>query len=487
MNSNLLLNQYYPPGNTGNDSKWLQKTVESSFPILVSTLFLVLLFLPLQNIQAQCGITPDPVAPSTGTVNIDISTAGTMVSLDAAVLSAKGIAPIDGPGGTPACQLFLNISGTLVAIPQDFTCGTPGAAGSAPFAPGPYSIVADDDGTIDANTTTAVMINVSIIDTGDPTFVAGSCTAPVGPLAGGAYSSNADALNNDDCRTAIPGLTHPGTNDNCSGEVLTVVYDNTNDPLNNLTPITVTKATTNTFEFYAGTTTVTYTVTDGNTNTAMCNFDVIVTDDEDPSFSDPSAAIQADLLDEVSVSYSLLVGTNSGRINIVLNCNSPNYAADLATASAYVPTAVDNCDSSPTVTPSGPFTAALACATQAGSSNIYQSIVYNYQAVDASLNSSLNFNKFIYTQDITPPDFNPATSAATVPAPPTSEDEGKAGTAADPYLYSGGSVTFGTSATFNTVTARDACAVDFSGSIVATFSALAVTRRLSNYDLYFYY
>lgn len=480
MNSRLLLNQHYRPGNNpGNNSKCLQKLFGFPFPILLSTLFLVFLFLPLQNIQAQCGITPDPAAPTTGTIDIDISTSGTMVSLDAAVLSAKGIASINGPGGIPACQLYIEINGALQPIPQNFTCGIPGPGFTSPYATGTYSIVAGDAGG--GNLTDPVMINISIIDTGDPTFVAGSCTAPVGPLAGGAYSTNADAANNNDCRTAIPALMHPGTNDNCSGEILTVVYNNTNDPANSAAPITVTEATANTFQFYAGTTTVTYTVTDGNNNTAMCNFNVIVADDEKPSFSDPSSAIQAALLDEVSVGYvAPIVGTHSGRINIVLNCNSGNYAADLATASAFSPPAMDNCDPSPTVTPAGPFTVPLACVTRAGSSNIYERILYNYEATDASSNTLVapneEFGIYIYTQDNTPPDFNPATSAAIVPATPTTEDESTAGTAADPYLYSGGSVTFGTSALFNTVAARDACSVDFFTNLALLApSALAVS------------
>ena len=479
MNSKSIPNQHYPLGNkTRNDFKWLQTKFGFPISILATILLFILLFLPLQNIQAQCGIIPDPADPTTGTIAIPISTSGSTVILDGAALSAKGIAPLNGPG--LSCQLYLNIGGSLMAIAPgiNFTCDGTGTPTAAPFSPGPYSIVADDDGTVDANTTAAVMIEVSIVDTGDPTFTAGTCTAP----AGGPFSTNADGANNDDCRTAIPGLMHPGTDDNCDGEMLTVVYDNPNDPANNTTPVTVTEATTNTYQFYAGTTMVTYTVSDG-TNTDMCNFTVVVEDNEKPEFTDPSVALSAALQDEVSINYiSPVAGNHSGRVNIVLNCDSPNYATDLAAVGAFMPTATDNCGSATVSSLSGPITTALACGTRAGAANTYERIVYLYEATDAATPPNTltapneEFIILIFTQDITPPNFNPATSAAIVPAAPTPAniDETTAGTAGDPFLYGGGSVTFGTNASFNTVTARGACAVDFMGSVGATTSALGV-------------
>ena len=492
MNSRLLQKEHYPPGNNPMKApiNFYQKLFGQLLSIPLGIILTLLVFLPLQDITAQCGITPDPADPATGTIDVIISTNGTTVSLTDGILGAEGIAAADGPGGAPACQLYLNIGGALFAIPADFTCGTPGVGGVPPAAnlPGTYSIVADNDGTIDAiNTTAAVMINVILIDSADPAFDAGTCSGPpAGPLAGGAYSTNADGANNDNCRTAIPGLNHPGTNDNCNGETLAVTYDNPNDPANDPTnSTTVPESTPNTFQFYAGTTTVTYTITDAAGNTETCSFNVLVADNEDPTFPDPTTAIEAALSNEVDVKYTAPVaGTHSGRVDIVLNCNSSTYAADLAAAEGFALMANDNCDGAILATQSAPNNVALACVTLVGIPSIpsiYTQVLYDYEATDVSGNDltvagSDAFIIAIFTQDDTPPDFNPTSAnSASVPASPTSVIETTAGTVADPYTYSGGTLTVGTQVSYNTAAAQAACAVDFSGSVVAgaTTSALA--------------
>jgi len=615
-----------------------------------------LLFLPFQNIQAQCGITPDPAASTTGTIDIDISTSGTTVSLDAAVLSAKGIAPVNGPGGAPACNLYLypshedgttpalaftsfglvnqpgfpagsyhfNINGqafktevaaggwiliaasksdaaaaalttstdltfqsneilppavytanlnnniitdiritassgpnspfeaftnniteltnlsngrtlsantgtgnnwtgpsaafmnktcasnnepladkiyhacgnangmhwfpidgmiktqfneslendlnlwvkgntTLLSLPLNITCGTANpnpSVGTTPTYPTSiYQVVADDDGILDnTNTSASIEINVTITDTGDPTFTAGTCTAP----PGGPFSTNEDGdpLSMDDCQTTIPGLSHPGIMDNCSGAILSVVYTNNG---NSTASAIVPAGDLNSYKFSSGTTTVTYTITDGNTNTAMCNFDVIVEDDEDPSFLDPSVAIGNLLQDEVHVKYINPNSSHSGRVNIVLNCNSGKYQDDLEAAMAFLPITEDNCNQTPIVTPIDTTITSLTCANHDTLTNMIEHIIINYQVSDTLGNilstPSEEFKVYIFTQDTLPPDFNPTSSLASIPSPIIMENESTDGTSTNPYIYVGDTIRFGTNLTPNNL----ACELDFSG------------------------
>ncbi len=471
MNSSLLPNKHYPPGNQQSKiTKCLQKIFGFSIPVLIASILLLLLIIPLQNIQAQCIVTPDPAA-QTAPIDIVLPTPFTTIDLNQAILNANGIAA-SSTGSVNGCRLRLKVGNTLYNLPTTFTCGTPAVAGQ-PFAPGIYEIVSDRGNTnIDPNTSDAIMINVSINDTGDPTITAG-CTAPGGP-----YSTNEDGLNKGDCLTTIPGLTHPTTMDNCSGEVLSVVYTNPDNSMT--TENNLTAGGSNTYEFSEGTTTVTYTVTDGNgnTNTTPCSFDIEVEDDEKPSFDDPLVAI-ADLLDhEVSVSYRGANANYSGRLIIVLDCDSTNYQSDLLKAQGFIPAATDNCDPNPIVTQIFTQDNMENCGTIFGVTNIANHMRNFFSVVDSDGNMldapSEEFQVQILTQDKTPPDFNPSTSDANVPVTPATEDETTAGTAADPFLYSGGSITFNTNASFNTISARDACAIDFIGSASTTTNITAL-------------
>ena len=233
MKQRLLLNQIGL--GKGNEFKWLQNPFGVRSPILLSVLFFFLTTLSLQNLQAQCGITPDPIT-SPPAVNIAVNTTGSTVRITRTILNNNGISPVNSPG--VGCTLYI-FDGTILRPSIDITCGTPNPSATPPtFAEGTYQVVADDDGVIDAvNTSAMVDINISITDNGVPSFM--SCTPPPsGPLMGGAYGTNADGVTNNDCRTAIPSLLHPDTDDNCDGETLAVVYDNTNDPNNSSAPVT---------------------------------------------------------------------------------------------------------------------------------------------------------------------------------------------------------------------------------------------------------
>ncbi len=112
---------------------------------------------------------------------------------------------------------------------------------------------------------------VTVVDTEDPTI---TCAVP-------AASYTADA---GECYYTVPGaaLDPTATDDNCG--VQSVVNDFTGT------------ATLAGAQFPVGTTTVIWTVTDIHGNDATCQYDIIVTDDEDPTITcaSPAASYTAD-------------------------------------------------------------------------------------------------------------------------------------------------------------------------------------------------
>ena len=146
------------------------------------------------------------------------------------------------------------------------------------------------------------------------------------------------------CDTIVTWI-EPTITDNCDNNVTVVV----SPPLGTA--------------FVAGTTTVTYTATDGNGNISICSFDITVTDTEGPIIMD------------CPMDITLPAGNN---------CS--------ATALWDMPTATDNCDPSPTIT----------CNISSGNTFSVGTTPIICTATDASGNeSTCTFNVIIV--DVQPP------------------------------------------------------------------------------------
>ena len=193
-----------------------------------------------------------------GTYTVTVTDANGCTDSDAGTVVQNDPTP-----PTIICPATANISMDAGLCTSSASIGTPttddncGVASVVVDNPGPYSVgtttvtwtVTDDNG----NTATCSQ-DVVVTDDEDPTITC-PATANISMDAGLCTSS--------------ASIGTPTTDDNCG--VASVVVDNPGP-------------------YSVGTTTVTWTVTDDNGNTATCSQDVVVTDDENPTITCPATA-----------------------------------------------------------------------------------------------------------------------------------------------------------------------------------------------------
>lgn len=166
-----------------------------------------------------------------------------------------------------------------------------------------------------AGNTSTCSFDVTVVDNQNPTIT--GCPA------------NITAENDPGACTASVGWTPPTASDNCPGVTLSATH-NPGDT------------------FPVGTTTVTYTATDGSGNTATCSFDVTVTDIEPPVFSacpgDLTAITEADctvdlpfppvVTDNCTGAVNLTITTDPQDLSFVIDPNSGAIPPFTVTATA---------------------------------------------------------------------------------------------------------------------------------------------------------
>lgn len=385
--------------------------------------------------SASCSIT----SPTNSSINIQLDGTGTAsINVLTTLIVSAGITTGAGCNRyrlytDPTTWVDRSIFSPLPLVTYD--CN--GTNGTGTYT---YEIYADDDNNPSNGQAGPVTLEVTVVDTDDP-FI--TCLA-------GPFSTTTSTGTNDDCRAPVAGLTHPNVSDNCSA-TLAVTYANTNQPGGNDITDSAIAGDPNNFEFYLGTTTVTYVATDpsGNTNSIACSFTVTVTDDEKPDWNEPSVAAPI-----TSVNTN---GNGRTTVNVVLDCQSPTFATDLAFWMAYVPTADDECDGMLTAVADGsPSVNMYSCATVNGNDKVQKRTVRRFMATDAEGNtraqaSSDHFRLRIFEVDQTAPSITTNTGITS-------------------QVVNGGTLTMGTDSTWNPMVNRDACEVNLNATMATDIS-----------------
>lgn len=376
------------------------------------------------QLNAQCGYSYQN-APFV----LNVNTPASSVTLNQASLS-----PILGP--TVGCNLYFETAPGVLSPTINLSC----SSGVIPIS---VTVYADDDGVIDGNSSAPIVVSVNLLDVTAPTII---CPANV--------SGNTSDDGGTDCLLtwnagggASIGLTNvyplavvnPGEySENC-GHVVDFRIN---------AGAWVIGVDAGISSFSAGVNTVEYRITDMGGNTVSCSFTVTVADDQAPIW-DPSAIVGlGSQAAPGSQNYS--AGTHIRRI--VLDCNHPNYAADLAyLETVYLPTSTDNCDPDPVETRTFNSNNPLACETRIGITNVYNTIKYDYSSVDNSSNVSVNYRLNILTADNAGPNY----ITGTVPASPA--------ILASPNTYTGPDLVLNVSDYYDETLPSTPCGIDFTG------------------------
>ena len=279
-------------------------------------------------------------------------------------------------------------------------------------------------------------------------------------------------------------LTHAIVMDNCPGATLDVNYANAADPLGaSIDVMGVTPGAINNYQFYAGTTTVTYTATDASGATATCTFDIMVADDEVPMWDDPVPGLS--LTRQAQVINNSVNGNGRRIIDVHLECQDPNFTTDFdfwsslleasGPFSGFVPTATDNCASMVTVNLEAQSDISQACGMLDGETNVVRKIDRRFSADDGNgniLDSNAPDNNFIlriYVRDNIAPTYDPAAMGVTIPTAlsTTAPTPGPG-----PLAYSGMDLTVNTGDAFNPN--PNACSVDMTAMGAPSMAATPV-------------
>ncbi len=278
------------------------------------------------------------------------------------------------------------------------------------------------------------------------------------------------------------GLAHATATDNCNVAQLDVNYANPDDP--NGTSIDVMNVTPggfDTYQYYIGTTTVTYTATDDSGNTNTCSYTIEVADDEDPTWVDPQTTVPANYLSQIT---DVAIRAN-GRLTaeIEIECQSATVDSDIdfwtndfmtTPGSGFLPEAFDNCDDDVTINFRDELDDPFSCTTITTHTNVIRRIVRRWTAVDDAgneLSSSPNerFNLQIYLVDNIAPNFDPDSTGVSTPTALaiTAPTPGPG-----PLTYQGEDLTVNTSDAYNPDTT--VCQVDLTATGAPDISVTAV-------------
>lgn len=250
-------------------------------------------------------------------------------------------------------------------------------------------------------------------------------------------------LSADDCTSDVAWL-HPNLFDNCDLDTQfdtlkisfsagvpapsalptnMVFVGSSFDPLTNLNNDVVSA------KFYTGSglncvgqTIVTYLLKDASGNDTTLTFTVEVSDNQSPLWGNNEYIIddlKNTLSSEIDV-FSSHVNNFGKDIRVYLDCNDPDFAADLALLSTYEVPSAELCRSK-TVSKTGPTTASHICSTFDLITEVYQSNLFKYGVVDQCGNDldgtivGEQANLTIRYVDHMPPDIT--VSGVTLPAP----------------------------------------------------------------------
>lgn len=333
-------------------------------------------------------------------ISFNLGTSST-VNIGEAELNAKGItAGTSGP--PPTCDLYVESpagSGTYVNLDGStvsFACD-----GTGDFDSGDVILIySDDDGNI-VDAAGPLYVQIDLVDTDAPVVGVGTCPANISDFT----SMGTDVVTGD-CQADIE-FTKPDLSDNCGIDTIIITYtagapapsmlpdnDTITTPLDIATfdgAMMMTETFFGSSSAATGVTNVSIVAIDGSGNSSVaCTFSVTIDDDEDPTWDDPTTVITNNLTSNLTISgfgtWDDL--TSSGSINIVLDCNHPDYAADFAYLASFVPDASDNCDTSVTVTLDNTLSTTFdPCITRVGINNVYARTSYFFTAEDNGSNT----------------------------------------------------------------------------------------------------
>lgn len=234
---------------------------------------------------AQCNLIDFTNGNPTVTLQLDAN--------GSATLDQAALVGIINPQGVGCSLFFYEFPSQAVALGAsvDISCD-----GDTPYGPGSYFVVADDDGLPGGNESNPLILTVILEDNIAPTISGGSC--------GMTYTGNTsdDDLNDCDAFVTFP---IPNIVENCfTSTSLTISYAATTSGTQVIANETISNAAlqdsldawaANGFSrrFFSstsnaiGSTTVTFSVSDGNNPSTSCSVIVEVTDDEDPQLDCP--------------------------------------------------------------------------------------------------------------------------------------------------------------------------------------------------------
>ena len=212
----------------------------------------------------------DVTAPTAVCKNITVSLVGNSVTVNAADINDSS---------SDACGIanFL-ING---APSVTYNCGDVGANNAI------LTVIDNSGNSSTCNAT------VTVVDDTDPTITCGA---------------NVNQVNDPGVCNAVVLVPAPTTGDNCGVASVTNSYNGTNDASDT---------------YPVGTTTVTWTVTDSNGNTATCDQDITVTDSEDPVANTQNITVQ---LDNNGAATITAANINNGSTD---NCGIANMSLDI--------------------------------------------------------------------------------------------------------------------------------------------------------------
>ncbi len=238
----------------------------SQFPIGVSTVTFTAT--DASGNTAECSFTititdnepPTIVCPANVDMNVDAGVCGAVVSFE-----------------TPSAS---DNSGLDVTVTQ-----TAGPASGEVFPVGTTTVTFT--ATDAAGNSASCSFDVTVTDNEDPTF-----------------GTVSDIMVNTDAGVcgAVVSFEAPSATDNCEGTVVTLNEG----------------SLASGSEFPVGTTTVTYTATDAAGNTSTVSFDVIVTDNEDPTIACPSDIITTNVIGQnyAVVTYTEITATDNCGVTV---------------------------------------------------------------------------------------------------------------------------------------------------------------------------
>ncbi|MFK7809690.1 MAG: hypothetical protein AB8F74_17930, partial [Saprospiraceae bacterium] len=363
---------------TGSNSR--KQQVRRKVPWLLKTLYAFMLIPMLglfNSTNAQCPAGTECNASIDGPLMIQLNLNGPSVALNNSTIS-NVISAAGGCGypGATAVFDFLVFDAepadgdTEAAMIRSFDCADVGGTFTR------WVVLEDqpDNNEVDDCDAPAIALMITVVDVDDPAIN----PSGVGPMClgtvmletntdydftGAVNMGTVDAGMTYDCISNLTWTT-PEFVDNCGLDSIVIsftaqagapalpddiIYGGmTGDPLPGTPSFDVGPvAFSGDPENCPSTTRVTYTLTDPSGATTSCFFDVTVTDNELPTWTNPFP----ELLDLVNSETASAVATpfvgggpSSSSINIVLDCNAPSYSADSLVLANFVPEATDNCD-----------------------------------------------------------------------------------------------------------------------------------------------